>query len=139
MIYITNNNDLPDTWLQVRDTIDSLSHYDKGSSTTAGSGSDVSDSVNVEGKAITNFPASGNSEKFTPTDIFGLTGMTSSGRILILGNATDPDEDLLFIISQAKCDDAATPTTGKIVGGGLRQMAIIYKLETNDQIACQNI
>ena len=34
--YITNNNKLPANWLDVRDTIDSLSHYDLGTSTTAG-------------------------------------------------------------------------------------------------------
>ena len=134
--YITNNNGLPDEWGDVRDTIDSLSHYDKGTSTTA------SNSVNVANTASNARPTTTNEESFNWTHLFSTT--TAQDVFLNAGttyNLGDVNEDLIMIIAEAKCEVTATTgvKTGKVEQGGLRQMAISYKLETNDQVACQDI
>ena len=103
----------------------------------------MSKSINIEDNATGgNRPASGDGESFAQADVFG-AAISANTQVFLHDGATfgaagkSPNEDIMYIINEAVCDDAGAQ--GVIDPGGLRQMAIVYKLETNDQIACQNI
>lgn len=121
--YIASRNALPGDWEDIAGIVDpsNFGHYDPDA-TNAGN-----DSINNTNSWTATLPAAANKGEFTWAAVMG-------GTTWVAHATANLSADELVVVQRAGCSSTTTP-----VAGGIREMAIIYKLEGQTDSVCLEI
>ena len=128
--FIATRNDLPSEWTDIQQIIDpsKFGHYDK-------LGTVANASINPQGSWDNGNPSQANRTKFIPADGFNVNGVAGGTHNNGIGSTTAADAaDKMVVFTKAACVG-----TDKVGPGGIREMAIAYRLEGQDDIICLEI
>ena len=137
--YIASRNALPDEWTDIQQIIDpsKFGHYDKTTGNT-------NTSINPQDGFKTNAPSGTDKTKFLQV----YTGTAPTGARInsnSLPTTSDPGiyrtsnikaADTLVVLKQAGCASAGN---GVVEQGGIREMAIVYRLEGQNAPICLEV
>ncbi len=140
--YIATRNELPDQWTDIQQIIDpsKFGHYDKATNNT-------NTSINPADGFKTNAPSSSDKTEFVQV----YTGTAPSGARINSNSLPDPNNattgsiyqasnikaaDTLIVLKQAGCKSTGN---GVVEQGGIREMAIVYRLEGQTAPICLEV
>ncbi len=129
--FIATRNALPTAWIDIQQIIDpsKFGHYDKVTGITNAS-------INPLKSWNDTHPATAtNATKFIDASGFVITGVAANGTGASIGSTTVASAaDKVVVFTEASCVG-----TDKVGPGGIREMAIAYRLEGQDSIICLEV